>query len=140
MRRELDEWGGVIFSGVQSDCGNAERYLAPILHEHPDSTLPVTKTWGQSQKAVFASMRESAYRLEVEYLNAELLDDITTFDLECLLAEDGAHTGLGNGQDAELVRYLGLRGHMEIERFAAALDSGEFDISMPVVGFVDRHS
>ena len=140
VRAALDEWGGPVYVDVQPDYGEAERYLAPVIRERREDVFIVTKTWEQNRAGALASVQESVRRLEVEYVDAVLLNNIGFFDLEQLFTRDGALAGLRDAQAAGLVRYVGLSGHMGRDRFVAALDSGEFDIAMPAINFVDRHT
>ena len=79
-------------------------------------------------------------RFGVEYVDAVLLNNIGLFDPGRLFSTDGALAGLRDAQRDGLLRYVGLSGHMGRDRFAIALDSGEFDIAMPALNFVDRHT
>jgi len=136
----LDLWGGVVYLDVQPDYGDAEPNLAPLLLRHRQDIFIATKTWEQSESAVMASVQESLRRLKVSYLDAILLNNIGMFDFERLFRPDGALAGLKKAQKQGLVRYIGISGHMGTSAFVQALESGEFDIVMPVVNFVDRHT
>lgn len=136
----LDLWGGVVYVDVQPDYGDAEQNLAPLLLRRRQDIFIATKTWEQSESAVMASVRESLRRLRVSHLDAILLNNIGMFDFERLFRPEGALSGLRKAQKQGLVRYLGISGHMGTSAFAQALESGEFDIAMPVVNFVDRHT
>lgn len=136
----LEEWGGLVVIDVQSDYGNAESHLAPVLRSHRKRVFIMTKTWEQARTDAFASVQQSVHRLGVEYVDAVLLNNIGFFELESLFQSDGALAGLRDAQQDGLLRYVGLSGHMGRDRFATAVDSGEFDIAMPVLNFVDRHT
>lgn len=140
VRAALDDWGGVVIVDVQPDYGDAERHLAPLLREGRSRIFVMTKTPEQARADVLASVRQSVRRLAIEYVDAVLLNNIGLFDPERLFGADGALAGLRDAQRAGLVRYVGISGHMGRDRFATALDSGEFDIAMPALNFVDRHT
>jgi aryl-alcohol dehydrogenase-like predicted oxidoreductase len=125
---------------VQPDYGEAEGYLAPVLRERRERIFVVTKTWEQTRAGALGSVRRSAHRLDVEYVDAVLLNNIGTLDLHLLLGPEGSLAGLRDAQRSGLVRYIGLSGHMGRNRFAEALETGEFDIAMPAINFVDRHT
>lgn len=125
---------------VQPDYGNAEVYLKPLLRTHRNSIFLATKTGEQTREGVLTSAQESVRRMGVNYVDALLLNNIGMFDMDCLFRPDGAIAGLKQAQDQGLVRFLGVSGHMGIHNFIQALDSGEFDIAMPVINFVDRHT
>lgn len=87
-----------------------------------------------------ASIEESLRRLGIESADAVLLNNIGLLDLERLFKPGGALAGLQEVRKRGLVRHLGLSGHMLTQAFARALESGEFDLAMFVVNFVDRHT
>lgn len=130
----------VTYFDVQPDYGNAEMYLAPLLRTHRNQIFLATKTWEQTKEAVLASAQRSVQRMEVDYLDALLLNNIGKFDMDRIFSPDGAIAGLKQAQKQGLVRFLGISGHMGINNFIKVLDSGEFDIVMPVINFVDRHT
>ena len=125
---------------VQPDYGNAEVYLTPLLRTHRNSIFLATKTWEQTKEGVLTSAKESVQRMGVNYLDALLLNNIGMFDMDRLFSPDGAIAGLKQAQKLGLVRFLGISGHMGINNFIQVLDSGEFDIAMPVINFVDCHT
>ena len=87
-----------------------------------------------------ASVHKSLRLLKTSDLDAILLNNIGMFDFERLFRPGGAVAGLKKAQKQGLVRYIGISGHMGTSAFVQALESGEFDIAMPVVNFVDRHT
>jgi len=138
VRAALQE--GINYFDVQPDYGESERYLAPLLEGHREDIFVVTKTWEQSKKEALASIEESARRMRVEYIDAVLLNMIVLFDLERLFTPDGALAALQEARKEGWVRFLGVSAHMGVDTLAQVVDSGEFDIVMPVVNFVDRHT
>jgi len=136
----LEEWGGPVIIDVQPDYGDAESHLAFLLRARRNQIFIMTKTWEQARADAFASVQCSVRRLGVEYVDAVFLNNIGLFDLGRLFSRDGALAGLRDAQRGGLLRYVGLSGHMGRDRFATALDSGEFDIAMPALNIVDRHT
>ena len=131
---------GLTYFDVQWDYGDAEHNLAPVLKAHRSKVFLVSKTCEQPRTKTFASLRECLGRLGAEYLDAVLLNNIGDFDLDLLTAPDGVLAGLREAQKEGLVRFLGISGHMRAGHFVQALDTGEFDIVMMPINFVDRHT
>ena len=131
---------GVTYFDVQWDYGEAERNLAPVLKAHRSEVFLVSKTWEQRRTKAFASLRECLGRLGVECLDAVLLNNIGDFKLDLLTKPDGVLAGLKEAQKEGFVRFLGISGHMRAGHFVQALDTGEFDIVMMPINFVDRHN
>lgn len=138
VRAAVEE--GINYFDLQPDYGESERYLAPFLQEGRHDLFVVTKTWEQSGKEALASVRESARRLGTDYLDAVLLNMVVLFDSERLFRHDGALAALKEARKEGLVRFLGVSAHLGVDSLARVVDSGEFDIVMPVINFVDRHT
>lgn len=131
---------GVTYFDVQWDYGDAERNLAPVMKAHRSEVFLVGKTWEQPSASTLAAIRETVRRLRVEYLDAVLLNNIGDFNLDRLAAAEGVLEGLKQARSEGLVRFLGLSGHMRAGHFIKALGSGEFDIVMMPINFVDRNT
>lgn len=131
---------GLTYFDVQWDYGEAERYLAPVVKARRSEVFLVSKTWEQPRVKSFASIRDCLSRLGVDYLDAVLLNNIGDFDLDLLTAPGGVLAGLKDAQKDGLVRFVGISGHMRAGHFVQALETGEFDIVMMPINFVDRHT
>jgi predicted aldo/keto reductase-like oxidoreductase len=138
VRAALDE--GVNLFDLQPDYGEAEKYLSPVLKKHGARLFVVTKTGGQSKRAVMDSITGSLSRLNAPRVDAVLLNNIGDYDLRTLFHADGALAGLKEARRRGQVRFIGLSGHWRPEHFVQALESGEFDIVMAPFNFVDRHT
>ena len=131
---------GLTYFDVQWDYGQAERHLAPVVKAHRSEVFLVSKTWEQPRAEAVASIRESARRLGVERIDAVLLNNIGDFNLDRLTTPEGVLAGLKQARKEGLVRFLGICGHMRAGHFVQALNTGEFDIVMLPINFVDRHT
>jgi len=136
----IEDWGGPVLVDVQWDYGEAETNLALLLKKRRADIFIVTKTAKQEQGQVVASIEESLGRLGIESADAVLLNNIGLLDLERLFKPGGALAGLQEARKRGLARYLGVSGHMLTQAFVRTLESGEFDLAMFVVNFVDRHT
>jgi predicted aldo/keto reductase-like oxidoreductase len=133
----IDE--GVTYLDMQPNYGEAESLLAPVLRKNRDRLFVVTKTWEKSKQGVLGSIGGSLERLGVPFVDAVLLNNIGGYDLNALFGRDGALAGLVEARRRGQVRFLGLSGHYRPGHFVRALESGEFDIVMAPLNFVDRH-
>jgi aryl-alcohol dehydrogenase-like predicted oxidoreductase len=77
---------GVTYFDMQPDYGNAEAYLAPWLRNHRDRVFLVTKTWAKAGKAALASIQQSVRRLNVDHVDAVLVNNIGDYDVQRLFA------------------------------------------------------
>jgi predicted aldo/keto reductase-like oxidoreductase len=131
---------GITYFDVQWDYGEAERFLAPVVKAHRPSLFLCAKTWEQPRLKALASIRESVRRMGAGYLDAALLNNIGDFNLDRMATADGVLEGLKQARREGLIRFLGICGHMRAGHFVRALETGEFDIVMTPVNFVDRHT
>jgi len=68
------------------------------------------------------------------------MNNIDLLDLDRMFKSDGALAGLQDLRKRGLIRHVGVSGHMLTRAFVRTLGTGEFDLAMPVVNFVDRHT
>ena len=136
----IEDWGGPLLVDVQWDYGQAEVKLAPLLRKRRAGIFIVTKTLKEEQAQVVSSIEESLQRLGVDSVDAVLLNNIGLLDLDRMFKPGGALAGLQELRKRGLTRYLGVSGHMMTRAFVRTLESGEFDLAMFVVNFVDRHT
>ncbi|HMK23703.1 MAG TPA: aldo/keto reductase [Terriglobales bacterium] len=132
----LDE--GVNYFDVQPDYGDVERYLAPIARDHRDRLFITTKTFEKSKRSVLDSVRGSLDRLDVDQLDAVLVNNIGLYEMKQIFGADGVLAGLKAARQQGQVRFFGLSGHCRPEHFTQAMETEEFDIVMAPFNFVDR--
>lgn len=131
---------GISLFDMQPDYGNAEKWIGPIIKDCRDEVFLMTKIWEQSKEKVIAQVQESARRLDVKCIDAVLINNIGMFDLKTIFEANGILSGLKATQKQGLIRYIGVSGHMKTDQFVKILETGEFDVVMPVINFVDRHT
>lgn len=131
---------GIGLFDMQPDYGNSESWIAPVIKDCQDEVFLMTKTWEQSKEKVIAQIQESARRLNVECIDAVLINNIGKFDLKTIFGTNGTLAGLKAAQKQGLVRFIGVSGHTGVDSFVHTLDTGEFDILMTVINYVDRHT
>lgn len=136
----LDDWGGPVVVDAQWDYGEAELYLGPLLRKRRADIFIVIKTWEQEKSKVVTSIEKSIGRIGVKNADAVLLNNIGLLDLERMFKPGGALAGLREIQKRGLAKHIGLSGHMLTRAFIRTLETGEFDVAMFVVNFVDRHT
>ncbi len=130
---------GINYFDVQPNYGNAERYFAPVLRRQRDRAFIVTKTWETSRDKALRSLNASLEQLQVASVDAIFLNNIGLYDLGQLFRSEGALAALKQLRKEGKTRFLGLSGHMGAGQFVKALETGEFDIVMAPLNFVDRH-
>jgi aryl-alcohol dehydrogenase-like predicted oxidoreductase len=130
---------GVTYIDVASNYNDAEVKLAPVLRRRRSELFLVTKVEAQEKNGVLEQIRASLRRMQTDHVDAVHLHNLGEFDLKRALGSpDGAMAGLKAAKAAGYVRYFGISGHMRPGKFVEALDTGEIDLMMVAMNFVDR--
>ncbi len=130
---------GINYFDVQPNYGKAEKYFAPVLYRNRDRIFLVTKTWDTTREKALASLNASLESLGVKNVDAVFLNNIGLYNLDQLFKPDGALAALKELRRRGKARFLGLSGHMGAGHFVKTLETGEFDLVMAPLNFVDRH-
>jgi hypothetical protein len=132
---------GVTYLDVAPNYNDAEQKLGPVLRRRRDQVFLVTKVEAQTKQGVLAQIRESLRRMQTDHIDAVHLHNLGDFDLkETFGSPEGAMAGLKAAKEAGYIRYFGISGHMRPARFVEALNTGQIDLMMVAMNFVDRHT
>jgi uncharacterized protein len=130
---------GVTYFDVASNYGAAEAKLGPVMRRRRSEVFLVTKVEAQDKNGILNQIRESLRRLETDHVDAVHLHNLGDFDLKQTFGSpDGAMAGLKAAKAAGYLRYFGVSGHMRPGKFVEALETGEIDLMMVAMNFVDR--
>jgi predicted aldo/keto reductase-like oxidoreductase len=130
---------GVTYIDVASNYSDAEAKLAPVMRRRRSEVFLVTKVEAQDKNGVLKQIRESLRRMQTDHVDAVHLHNLGDFDLKQTFGSpDGAMAGLKAAKAAGYLRYFGISGHMRPGKFVEALDTGEIDLMMVAMNFVDR--
>ena len=130
---------GVTYIDVAPNYNDAEAKLGPVLRRRREQVFLVTKVEEQSKEGVLRQIRESLKRMQTDHLDAVHLHNLGDFDLKQTFGSpEGAMAGLKAAKQAGYVRYFGISGHMRPWKFVEALKTGEIDLVMVALNFVDR--
>jgi len=92
-----------------------------------------------TRERVLATVEESLRLLQTDHLDLVHLHNIGDFDVDRLMEKDGPLTGLQEAKRRGWLRFIGASGHQRVEKMLAAVKTGELDVIMPAVNFVDQH-
>jgi aryl-alcohol dehydrogenase-like predicted oxidoreductase len=130
---------GVTYIDVAPNYNDAEAKLGPILRRRRDQVFLVTKVEEQTKEGVLRQIRESLKRMQTDHIDAVHLHNLGDFDLKQTFGSlEGAMAGLKAARQAGYLRYFGISGHMRPWKFVEALKTGEIDLVMVALNFVDR--
>jgi len=117
----------------------AQERLGSIVRRYRSRIFLATKTRGMTRERVLSTIEESLRLLQTDHVDLVHLHNIGDFDVERLLDQDGPLAGLKEAKKRGWLRFIGASGHQRVEKMVAALKTGELDVIMPAVNFVDQH-
>lgn len=100
------------------------------------STKVLADTVANAEKSLSNSFR----KLKTDYVDLVYFHNLGERKVDVAMNPDGVFTWLLKQKKAGKARFVGVSGHHRPGRFQAFLDSGEVDVVLVVVNFVDRHT
>jgi aryl-alcohol dehydrogenase-like predicted oxidoreductase len=131
---------GITYLDVAPNYGNAEARLGPIMATRREGIFLVTKVEEPTRDGALRQVENSLRLMRTERVDAVHLHNIGGFDLKAVMGKGGALEGLQAARERRLLRFIGVSGHMRPGRFLPPIESGEIDLVMPAMNFVDRHT
>ncbi|MBM3237042.1 aldo/keto reductase [Candidatus Poribacteria bacterium] len=131
---------GVNYIDVAPNYGNGEEKLGPIMQARRDEIFLATKVEEESKEGALRQLKESLSKMQTDHLDLVHLHNIGGMDLKKVLGEDGALLGLKEAKKSGLIRFIGISGHERPMKFIEPLETGEIDVVMCVLNFVDKHT
>lgn len=125
-------------------AGESERRLGRALRGKRDKAFIATKTEEYSYEGTWRLLRESLQHMQTDYIDLVHLHNLghpkRWPDLDFAFSERGAMGALREARERGVVRFIGATGHIHPSRFHYAIDSGEIDVLMNAVNFVNQHT
>jgi aryl-alcohol dehydrogenase-like predicted oxidoreductase len=117
----------------------AQERLGAIVKRNRDKLFVATKTRGMTRDQAIATVEESLRLLQTDHVDLVHLHNIGDFDVDRLLDEKSPLRGLQEARKRGLLRFIGVSGHQRVSKMADAVRTGEIDVIMPALNFVDQH-
>ncbi len=118
----------------------AEERLAPILKKRRDEVFLVCKCWAKTRDEALKSLEKSLSLMQVDKVDLLHLHNVGQFPTEVALGKGGLMEGILEARKRGLTRFVGCTGHLGVPRFLPVLETGEIDVMMVAMNFVDRHT
>lgn len=118
----------------------AEERLAPVLAKWRDRVFLVTKAWARSRDEALRSLEGSFKRMGVDRADLCHLHHVGQYTPQEALGKGGLLEGLLEARKRGWIKYIGCSGHGYVDRFIPVIETGEIDLVMPAMNFVDRHT
>ncbi|MBI1929713.1 aldo/keto reductase [Candidatus Poribacteria bacterium] len=134
---------GINYIDVAPAYGDGEEKLGPVIKERRDEVFLVTKTLlrePRTQDEALRQLNESLKKLQTDCLDLVHLHNVGNFTPEESLGPNGGLKGLLQAKQEGLLRFIGISGHVKPLKFIPLLETGEVDVVMPALNFVDGHT
>ncbi len=129
---------GVTYWDAAPNYGRAQEYIGKFLPKVRDKVFLVSKTATDDAKRALEILEQSLRTMRTERIDLVHVHNIGDFNPDRVLGKGGVLEGLREAQKRGWVRFIGVSGHYRPSVMAKVIDSGEFDVVMCVLNFVDR--
>jgi uncharacterized protein len=132
---------GINYVDVAPNYANGEEKLGQVMARRRSEVFLVTKVESQQKPAILDQIRNSLRLLKTDHVDAVHLHNLGDFNLEeALQSENGGLAALREAKEKGYLRFFGVSGHLRPWKFAGAIATGQIDLVMPAMNFVDRHT
>ena len=138
IRTALDE--GINSIDTARAYGNAEDGVGPGLGGRRKEVILGTKVYADTVEEAEKSLTQSFKVLKTDYFDVLYLHNLGVRDVEKAMGPDGVFTWMVKQKKAGKARFLGVSGHNRSHRFPPFIESGELDVVLMNMNFVDRHT
>ena len=118
----------------------AEEGVGLALGSRRKEVFLATKVWADTIEKAEESLSESFRLLKTDYVDLLYYHSIGNRKLEGARGPQGVFTWLVKQKKAGKCRFLGISGHNLPGRFPEFIETGEVDVMMSAINFVDRHT
>lgn len=118
----------------------AEEGVGLALGKRRKEVFLATKVAADSVAEAEKSLANSFRLLKTDYFDLLYYHSLGNRQIKGAMEPEGVFTWLAKQKKAGKCRFLGVSGHNLPGRFPAFLESGEVDVLLTVVNFVDRHT
>ncbi|MEN6494136.1 MAG: aldo/keto reductase [Thermoguttaceae bacterium] len=118
----------------------AEEGVGLGLGKRRSGVFLATKVAADTIEDAEKSLAKSLRLLKTDYLDLVYYHSLGNRKIQGAREAEGVFTWLAKQKKAGKARFLGVSGHNLPGRFPAFLESGEVDVLLTIVNFVDRHT
>lgn len=99
-----------------------------------------SKVFADTIEEAEKSLSESFRLLKTDWIDLVYYHSVASHDVEAAMEPDGVFSWLVKQKKAGKFRFLGISGHHKPGLFVPLLETGEVDVVLAVINFVDRHT
>jgi aryl-alcohol dehydrogenase-like predicted oxidoreductase len=135
--------GGLNYIDTAPPYGQSEERLGRALKGRRDKVFLVSKVETSARGDVEYQLRDSLRKLQTDYLDCVHIHNVSRDDrfpsLEQVLAKNGTLGGLIQAKQRGMIRHIGCTSHLRPARVLPVFATGEIELFMCVLNFVERH-
>lgn len=130
---------GINYVDASPRYRNAEEGIGKVLGRHRKNVILTTKIWADDVDVAEKSLSESLKRLKTDYVDIIYFHSIGNRDMDRAMDDDGVFTWLVKQKKAGRARFVGASSHSGTDRFGPLCESGDLDVAMMILNFVDKY-
>lgn len=134
---------GLNYIDTAPPYGESEVRLGPALKGLRDKVFLVSKVETNARGDAMYQIKDSLRKLQTDHLDCVLIHNVGRTDrfpdLRQVLAADGTLGALVAAKKQGLVRHIGLTAHLRPARALPLIETGEIELCMFSLNFVERH-
>jgi uncharacterized protein len=131
---------GINFIDTAPRYGKSEQGIGRALGTRRQNVYLGTKVWADTIAEAEKSLNDSFKVLKTDYIDVLYWHHLGDRQVDGARGPDGVFTWLLQQKKAGKCRFVGLSGHNLPARFLPFLESGDVDVILVAVNYVDRHT
>jgi hypothetical protein len=131
---------GVNFIDTAPKYGKSEEGIGRALGSRRKDVILATKVWADTIAEAETSLANSLKTLKTDYVDILYFHHLGDRQVDKARNPDGVFTWLLKQKQAGKCRFVGLSGHNLPGRFPPFLESGDVDVILVAINFVDRYT
>ena len=131
---------GINFIDTARIYGCAEEGIGLALGRRRKEVFLATKVWADTIKEAEERFGESLKLLKTEQVDLVYFHCLGSRDVRRARQADGVFNWLLKQKQLGKTRFVGISGHNAVGRFPAFIESGDVDVVLMVLNFVDRYT
>jgi aryl-alcohol dehydrogenase-like predicted oxidoreductase len=134
---------GLNYIDTAPTYGASEWRLGPALKGRRDKVFLVSKVETNAKGDAIYQIQDSLRKLQTDHLDCVLIHNVGRTDrypdLKQVMAMDGTLGALLEARKKGLVKHIGLTSHLRPARALPVLETGEIELAMFSLNYVERH-
>ncbi len=141
VREGIDQ--GINYIDTAPTYRLSEEKVGIALKGRRDRVFLVSKVQTLTKGDVLYQIRDSLRKLQTDHLDCVHIHNLSRDDryptLELALSDSGTLGGLREAKKQGMIKHIGLTSHLRPARVLPALETGEFELLMCTLNFVERY-